>query len=53
MMENGKDMVKDRSIFESRLLRKLYGNKDRILYFLKKENMGCCDDCLLVLITHN
>ncbi len=41
-------MVKDRSIFESRFLRKLRRNEDRILDFLEKENIGYCDDCLSV-----
>ena len=44
-------MVKDRSIFENRFMRKLYrGNKERIFSFLKKERKGYCDDCLSLIL---
>ena len=44
-------MVKDRSIFENRFIRKLYrGNKGRIFSFLKKERKEYCDDCLSLIL---
>lgn len=44
-------MVKDRSIFENRFIRKLYrGNKGRIFSFLQKERKEYCDDCLSLIL---